>query len=92
MTAFHRGSSIESSQAANLPNAYLNRPPQYTADNSAVPVDQLKPETSHTQAPAHNSLNPVTRSSGQTIMAQTFTGKMFNLRKESLKNQIPEKT
>ena len=39
MTAFHRGSSIESSQAANLPNAYLNRPPQYTADNSAVPVD-----------------------------------------------------
>ena len=91
-SAFQRATSLDNPGATNLPNPYLNRPPQYTADNTATIVEQVKPETSHTVSNSNNPLNQVTRTSGNSIMAQTFTGKMFNLRKESMKNQIPEKT
>lgn len=52
-----------------------------------------KPDTSHTTGNPSSggphgagSLTQVARQSGQAIMAQTFTGKMFSMRNNSLKN------
>ena len=51
-SAFNRATSLDQPGNNNIPSPYVinnvNRPPQYTADNTATPVDQLKPETSHT--------------------------------------------
>ena len=76
-TAFSRAISIDNPNGT-LPNPYQNRPPQYTADNTASPLDQIKPETSHTVP--NGNMAQQARTSGNSLMAQTFTGKMFNLR------------
>ena len=78
-------------QTADIHNGTLNLEDTISTIDPSPTGYGVKPDTSHTtgnptSGQGSGTLTAVTRASGQAIMAQTFTGKMFNIRNNSIKS------
>lgn len=71
---------------ADIHNGTLNLEDTIASGSYHSGLQGPKPDTSHTVGVASAGGQGIqTRQGGQAIMAQTFTGKMFNMRNNSLK-------